>query len=84
MQLQIPNRVKGQKNKRPSISPTYGKSFIEIAARVTVLDSPEMIKAAKYLHNLGVYLGSEDYRTVVDKRIARKEKSLSTKKDTTE
>lgn len=53
---------KGKKNAKPVLSEAYKFGLHELAKRVSVLDTPEVIKAAQYIEALARYLDSPEYQ----------------------
>jgi len=67
-------KAKGKTNARPMLHPNYADALIELATRVSILDSEDLRKVAVYVHKLGLYLKTPEYHRAKSYRLASKER----------
>lgn len=61
---------------RPVLKVTMGPALLELALKVTLADSADLQKAAKYVYELGLYTQSEQYAEL---RLRRNRSTKSSK-----
>lgn len=73
-------KAKGKTNARPMLHPNYADALIELATRVSILDSGDLRKVAVYVHKLGLYLKTPEYLRAKEYRLTSKARHMAKRK----